>query len=647
MSRLSYATPGIYTELMPSARQPIFGVGTSTAAFIGLVPEKIWVPVPNPDYDPVLTRKIAEARNNALAGKSDEEMAGVLEDMNRRVDEKKVQEGDRQRALTNARAALRQAQTAFENATNRNRRAALEAAIPPAEQAVASAMNKLASATREREIVAGQLEEIKQMLARRGQPVDASPPAPAIALAPAPDAAPEAEPSAAAAEAPVVDAVPAPALPASPPAPVPTGTGNGDRPSIEKEDVAYQDSEPEKSWQEPSPLRPYYFEQRSVNADSMAVKLCTNFSEYVQLFGDFSGFEIEPENPGEKPELRRFKPLHPGHHKLTHAVYGFFANGGTAAYVARISRIDQLTALLEKLESNEEVAILAAPGLPKLASVWEQLESYCESDDRVNVFAVLDSSLVLNDGESNNFSVDRLQYQDTGDESDLPRKCAHAAYYAPNIEVSCPAKLLQDSDPARGVPPKQAGRCCVPPSGHVAGIYARTDQERGVHKAPANAIVRGAVGVKYHVSKQKQELLNPQGVNCIRPFDAAMTVWGARTVGGQKNADLMYVNVVRFLGFLRKSIEQGTQWAVFEPNDARLWARIVLNITSFLTVVWRNGALFGVTQEEAFYVRCDEELNPQSVRDLGQVITEIGVAIVRPAEFVIFRIAQFSAEDQR
>jgi phage tail sheath protein FI len=174
----------------------------------------------------------------------------------------------------------------------------------------------------------------------------------------------------------------------------------------------------------------------------------------------------------------------------------------------------------------------------------------------------------------------------------------------------------------------------------MAGVYARTDEERGVHKAPANAIVRGALEVKYYISRPKQELLNPQGVNCLRIMDGAVVVWGARTMGGDRNGEWKYVNVRRFAGFLEESIDEGTQWVVFEPNDPSLWSKIRLNITAFLTNVWRNGALFGQTAEEAFYVKCDAELNPPEVRDLGQVVTEIGVAIVRPAEFVIFRISQ-------
>ena len=156
----------------------------------------------------------------------------------------------------------------------------------------------------------------------------------------------------------------------------------------------------------------------------------------------------------------------------------------------------------------------------------------------------------------------------------------------------------------------------------------------------------GALGLRYNLSKNQQDGLNPRGVNCIRSMNGNIRVWGARTAGGDANADLKYVNVRRTLIYLRESIDEGTQWVVFEPNTPALWQKITRNVTAFLTNVWRSGALFGNTAAEAFYVKCDAETNPPELRELGQVVTEIGVAIVRPAEFVIFRISQFSAPSQ-
>jgi hypothetical protein len=181
----------------------------------------------------------------------------------------------------------------------------------------------------------------------------------------------------------------------------------------------------------------------------------------------------------------------------------------------------------------------------------------------------------------------------------------------------------------------------VPPSGHMAGIYARNDTERGVHKAPANEVVRGALGLELKITKSEQDSLNPDGINCIRAFPGrGIRVWGARTISS--DALWRYINVRRLFNFIEESIELGTQWVVFEPNDRDLWERIKRDIRAFLTRVWRDGALFGATPDEAFYVKCDEELNTVEVRDAGQVIIEIGLAPVKPAEFVIFRISQWA-----
>ncbi|TXS44634.1 phage tail sheath family protein [Streptomyces sp. t39] len=182
----------------------------------------------------------------------------------------------------------------------------------------------------------------------------------------------------------------------------------------------------------------------------------------------------------------------------------------------------------------------------------------------------------------------------------------------------------------------------VPPSGHVAGIWARNDTERGVHKAPANEVVRGAVDLELQITRGEQDLLNPIGVNCIRAFPGrGIRVWGARTLSS--DPAWRYLNIRRYFNYLEESILIGTQWVVFEPNDHNLWARIRRNISAFLVNEWRSGALFGQSPEQAYYVKCDEETNPPESVDLGRVICEIGIAPVKPAEFVIFRLAQFSS----
>ncbi|MFG2333295.1 phage tail sheath family protein [Streptomyces sp. NPDC048604] len=203
----------------------------------------------------------------------------------------------------------------------------------------------------------------------------------------------------------------------------------------------------------------------------------------------------------------------------------------------------------------------------------------------------------------------------------------YAALYYPWVKVADPSAPNQMK--------------FVPPSGALAGVWARNDESRGVHKAPANEVVRGAVDLAVHLTKGEQDLLNPIGVNCIRSFPGrGIRVWGARTLSS--DPAWRYLNVRRLFNYIEESILIGTQWVVFEPNDDALWARIRRTISAFLVNEWRKGALFGLTPDEAFYVKCDRETNPAEGIDAGQVVCEIGIAPVKPAEFVIFRLAQFS-----
>jgi phage tail sheath protein FI len=190
-------------------------------------------------------------------------------------------------------------------------------------------------------------------------------------------------------------------------------------------------------------------------------------------------------------------------------------------------------------------------------------------------------------------------------------------------------------DPASGT------NTLVPPSGHVLGVWGRSDDTRGVHKAPANEVIRGVIDLELNITAKEQELLNPVGINCIRSFPGrGIRIWGARTLSS--DPAWRYVSIRRLFNYLEESILNGTQWAVFEPNDRALWAKIRRTIAAFLVNEWRKGALFGSTPDEAFYVKCDDETNPAEGIDAGQVVCEIGVAPVKPAEFVIFRLAQFS-----
>lgn len=279
---------------------------------------------------------------------------------------------------------------------------------------------------------------------------------------------------------------------------------------------------------------------------------------------------------------------------------------------------------VEGLESIDDITMVVVPDLMNsmgqgqldlnmVKAVQTMLIGHCEKmGDRV---AILDTPPDLKPMEAKTWRMDV-----TGFDS------SYAALYYPWIEVLDPStnRTIQ-----------------MPPSGHLAGIWARTDAERGVHKAPANEVVRGATGLAYNVTKGEQDVLNPIGVNCVRAFPGmGIRVWGARTLSSDPS--WRYINVRRLFNMVEKSIERGTQWVVFEPNDATLWARIRRDVGAFLVSLWGRGALFGQSPAEAFFVRCDEAINPAHVRDQGQLLIEVGLAPVKPAEFVIFRISQWA-----
>jgi phage tail sheath protein FI len=239
--------------------------------------------------------------------------------------------------------------------------------------------------------------------------------------------------------------------------------------------------------------------------------------------------------------------------------------------------------------------------------------AHCElMGDRV---AIIDPPFGLNAQQIREWRVEKAGYDSK-----------YAALYWPWVKVF---------DPASGE------NIFVPPSGAMAGIWSRNDDTRGVHKAPANEVVRGAISLEINITKSEHDLLNPHGINCIRAFPGrGIRVWGARTLSS--DPAWRYLNIRRLFNYLEESILNGTQWVVFEPNDHNLWAKIRRTIASFLVMEWRKGALFGLTPDEAFYVKCDDETNPAEGIDLGQVVCEIGVAPVKPAEFVIFRLSQYS-----
>ena len=213
----------------------------------------------------------------------------------------------------------------------------------------------------------------------------------------------------------------------------------------------------------------------------------------------------------------------------------------------------------------------------------------------------------------------------------------YAALYHPWIEILDPLFPTLPGSPPR--------KLTLPPSGFVCGIYARNDIERGVHKAPANEVVRGLTKFEININKARQDVLNPEGVNCLRFFDGrGNRVWGARTMSS--DPEWKYVNVRRLFIYVEHSIDKATQWAVFEPNNERLWTNIRSMVEDFLYVLWRDGALIGAKPEEAYFVRCDRTTMTQNDLDNGRLICLVGIAPSRPAEFVIFRVGQWTADSK-
>lgn len=305
------------------------------------------------------------------------------------------------------------------------------------------------------------------------------------------------------------------------------------------------------------------------------------------------------------------------------------AGGGTAA----LSQEDFIGDVVERtglmgLEALDDVRLIICPDLmvgydgsdkakERVKAVQTAMITHCEQSRYC--FAVLDTPPGLNAQQAKEWR----EY--------VNFDSSYAAMYYPWVKIVD----LSES-------PKTSK--FVPPSGHVVGIYNRTDSERGVHKAPANEIVRGALDLQIGLTRGEQDVLNPLGVNCIRAFPGrGIRVWGARTLSS--DGSWRYINVRRLFIMIEASMDIGLQWVVFEPNDSDLWARVRRDVSAFLRMVWRGGALFGASEDQAFYVRCDGELNSAEVRDLGQLIIEVGVCPVKPAEFVIFRISQWAGAD--
>ena len=326
-------------------------------------------------------------------------------------------------------------------------------------------------------------------------------------------------------------------------------------------------------------------------------KECKNFTDFKTHFGDFT--------------------IHPEKRLLAHAVSGFFENGGKRCYVCRANQdkvSEGLTTQKNQPESNidkvlkfsecfEDISLVIPIGKNISGDIRNEITQHCHKmKDR--------------------FAIFHFETKDTAvTENFLRNNSEKAAVYHPWVKVFDPASK-EDID--------------VPPSGHVAGIYARVDDQQGVQKAPANEIVIGVKDVSIGITKEDQDTLNPKGINCIRVINGKIKVWGARTLNPVE-IDYRYINVCRSFMYLSESIEKGTQWAVFQPNTIALRQQIVRNITDFLLIQWRAGMLFGETQQEAFRVQCDAETNSNA--DQGELRAIVQVALVRPAEFIIIQIS--------
>ena len=345
-----------------------------------------------------------------------------------------------------------------------------------------------------------------------------------------------------------------------------------------------------------------------------------NWSEFC------AKFVVDPQNKQSAPSTN-----------LSHGVYGFFLNGGSRCCVINLGGDEvplsgkTTRSGLGWLEEIGDVSIVAAPGRTQLRD-YEDLIDHCDKmrnriailDGPANVADVCQLTKVIGNSPSSTDQPEGLRPPTS------PQ--GHAAFYFPRLVVRDP---LSDNATDELI--------TVPPSGHIAGIYARTDATQGVHKAPADEVIRGALELSQNLTRVEQGQLNPVGVNCLRNFSSSgIRVFGARTLA-ESASEWRYISVRRLTIMVEESIRLATRWVIFEPNDSTLWKSLRRDINAFLTDIWRQGALMGSTPEEAFFVKCDEENNSQV--DEARVTIDIGIAPIKPAEFMVFRIGHFTAND--
>ncbi|MEG4304904.1 phage tail sheath subtilisin-like domain-containing protein [Microcoleus sp. D3_18a_C4] len=313
------------------------------------------------------------------------------------------------------------------------------------------------------------------------------------------------------------------------------------------------------------------------------------------------------------------KPLHNSY--LAHAVRGFFENGGRVCYVVALkdNTLLELQNGLEAIESLDAIDLVCAPDImqnSQLVAKAMQASVLEHCDLMGDRFAILDA---FNITEVEGIQALKAQQQGLIGNN--------GAIYAPWLKI-------------------ENAPCYIPPCGHIAGIYARSDRAVGVHRAPANYLLEGVLDLSLLLSDPDWEILNSEtgaGVNCIRSFRSrGIRVWGARTLS--QNPDWQYVNIRRLKITLLRWTERNLADAVFEPNNSTLWGRIERELTVYCESLWRQGALQGDTVDEAFYVKCDAETNPLELRKTGQVVTEIGLAPTAPGEFIVISLVHRSSD---
>jgi phage tail sheath protein FI len=313
---------------------------------------------------------------------------------------------------------------------------------------------------------------------------------------------------------------------------------------------------------------------------------------------------------------------------LSRAVLGFFANGGTQCYVVNVDATDAtaVVAGLKHLEAIHDVSIIAAPGHTE-ATVYQELED--QAFRTGNRLALLDPHPLADITVGGAPDLTKLTTNTAGGGL-RPPDSIYAAYYYPRIVVGPEPGLTDD-------PPQEA----IAPSGHLAGIYANVDGTRGVHKAPANQVVRGAIDVEQRLLDADQNALNVDGVNLLRIFPEGVVVWGARTLqtaASPLDSTYRYINVRRLVIYVEESLKAGLRFATFEPNTLALRQQILRAARAFLDGVWRDGALFGATANDAYYVRFPDLFNSDDDRAAGRLTMEVGLRVTFPAEFIVVRI---------